>query len=238
MRFSQDYCSKILRESRSVGDGRWNCPAYGLAVKTKGRVAAAFVQLWSLTVSLKKLGWEYDLQARRDGKPVLYLCWHGSQIIPLASFRNRGIVIMTSLSKDGDIQTQSMLSLGYRVIRGSSSRGGARALLGMTKLMKNGFSASITVDGPRGPFHKAKPGAVILAQKTGATVVPIGVGYSKAHRLKNWDRFEIPVPFSRACLALGRPFQISSDCTLEEGILLIEQSISECDRLAQLGVMQ
>jgi len=208
-------------------DPRWSEPAYLPKVRFKGRLAALFVRFWSSTVRLERIGREHEKAAIASGRPVLYVAWHGSQVVPLFEFSNRGILIMTSLSRDGDIQTMSMSCLGYRTVRGSSSRGGARALLGMVREMNRGISASLMVDGPRGPYHEAKPGAVLLAQKTRAVVLPVGVGYANVIRLNNWDRFEIPLPFSRVVVATGMPFDIGSDLDLEAGARLIEARIAE-----------
>ncbi len=214
-------------------DGRLNDSGYLQKVRIKGRLASIFVRFWVSGLRVEKIGWENNQRAKSLGGPVLYVLWHGSQVVPLANFRNRGIIILTSLSRDGDIQDVSMNCLGFRTIRGSSSRGGARALLSLMKELPNAGFAAITVDGPRGPYHVAKPGAVLLAQKTGAAVLPVGVAHSLCHRMKNWDRFEIPFPFSRSILVTGEPFFVDSHLSLENGAALIEEKISECDKLAK-----
>lgn len=213
-------------DSSVSGDPRWLEPAYIPKVRIKGRMAALFVRCWSSTIRLERIGREHEDAAYKTGKPVLYVAWHGSQVVPLFEFSDRGILIMTSLSRDGDIQTMSMSCLGYRTVRGSSSRGGARALLGMVREMNRGISASLMVDGPRGPYHEAKPGAVLLAQKTRAMVLPVGVGYGNVVRLNNWDKFEIPLPFSRVVVATGAPFEIGADIDLTTGARLIESGIA------------
>ncbi|OQA06545.1 MAG: hypothetical protein BWY66_01806 [bacterium ADurb.Bin374] len=217
-----------LEPNTSVKDDpRWNESGYLQKARIKGRLAALFVRFWSSSVRLERIGREYEEAAIASGRPVLYVAWHGSQVVPLFEFCDRGILIMTSLSRDGDIQTMSMSCLGYRTVRGSSSRGGARALLGMVREMNRGISASLMVDGPRGPYHEAKPGAVLLAQKTRAIVLPVGVGYANVIRLNNWDRFEIPIPFSKVVVATGAPFEIGADVDSETGAKLIETRISE-----------
>jgi len=207
-------------------DPRWNEPGYLSRVRIKGRMAALFVRAWASTVRLERLGKDNEDAAHATGRPVLYVAWHGSQLLPGFVFSGRGILIMTSLSRDGDIQTMSMSSLGYRTLRGSSSRGGARALLGMVREMNHGADASLMVDGPRGPYHEAKPGAVLLAQKSRALVLPVGVGYDRVVRLNNWDRFEIPLPFSRVVVAIGTPFEIGADMDVDAGARLIEDRIN------------
>jgi len=207
-------------------DPRWNDPAYLPGVRIKGRMAALLIRTWASTVRAERLGRSWEDAARATGRPILYLVWHGSQMIPGFVFRGRGILIMTSLSRDGDLQTMSMSCMGYRTLRGSSSRGGARALLGMVREMNHGADVSLTVDGPRGPYHQAKPGGVLLAQKSRALVLPVGVGYDRVIRLNNWDRFEIPLPFSRVVVATGAPFEIGPDMDLAAGARLIEERIT------------
>ena len=220
-----------------VIDDRWSEPGYAHKVRIKGRAAALFVRIWSCGLRVERLGWENNRKARQFGKPVLYITWHGSQLVPLALFRDRGIINLISLSRDGDIQNVCMKSLGYRTIRGSSSRGGARALLHMVKEMPKYGAAGFTIDGPRGPFHKAKPGAAILAQKTGAAVLPVGVAHSLCHRLKSWDQFEIPFPFSKSVLVTGEPFFIPAEMNLESAANLMEEKISNCDQLARQRII-
>jgi len=218
--------------ARSGIDERWYEANYAQMVRIKGRLAATFVKFWSSSLHIEKYGWENNESAKSMRKPILYLCWHGSQLVPLSCYRNRGIYVLTSLSRDGDIQTQSMACLGFKTVRGSSSRGGSRALLEMIRSMKSGHDAAIVVDGPKGPYHVAKPGAVLLAQRTGASVIPVGADYARCIKLNNWDRFEIPLPFSRVVVVTGSPFTISPELSLEDGARLIEGKISECDRLA------
>lgn len=208
------------------------CAVAAPRARILGRLAAKFVVLWASQLQIERIGWEHVGNLERSNRPVIYVVWHGSQLVPLACFRKRGITIMTSLSLDGEIQTCSLQCLGYRTVRGSSSRGGARALLAMVRALRDGHQVSMTVDGPRGPYHQVKPGAVMLAQKAQALVVPVSVGYRYHHALTNWDRFEIPLPFSRACLVCGAPFVIPADMPLDQGCRLIEKHLLEGDQLA------
>jgi len=104
-----------------------------------------------------------------------------------------------------------------------------RGLLEMMRLMQSGYTGAITVDGPRGPRHEVKPGAALLAQKTGALLVPIGVGYSRCVSLNNWDRTEIPLPGSRAVMITGEPFTISPETDIQAGCDLIGKRIMACE---------
>ncbi|MBI3037958.1 lysophospholipid acyltransferase family protein [bacterium] len=206
-----------------------NDARYPQKTRMTGRAASLLIRLWVSNLRVKTLGWENDSQAQRSGSPVLYVHWHGSQLVPLAKFSKRGIYILTSLSMDGDIQDISLKCLGFQTVRGSSSKGGGRALLSLIRKMERGFSAALAVDGPRGPYHVSKPGPVILAQRTEANVLPIGVGYDRCYYLRNWDKFEIPLPFSKSVMYIGIPFQIAKETTIEDGERIIESKISECE---------
>ncbi|NLI76994.1 MAG: lysophospholipid acyltransferase family protein [Candidatus Riflebacteria bacterium] len=215
-----------------VVDTRWDEPGYVSRVSLKGRAAAVFIRVLGSSLRLERVGWENNARALATGRPVVYVCWHGSQLAPTYAFRDRGIWIMTSLSRDGDIQTQSLNCLGYRTVRGSSSRGGSRALLEMVRRLRRGEATSMTLDGPRGPRHVAKPGAVLLAQRAGAVVLAVGARYGRAWQLHNWDRFEIPLPFSRVAVVTSEPFTLPPDLPVEEGTRRLADRLGECEAQA------
>jgi lysophospholipid acyltransferase (LPLAT)-like uncharacterized protein len=105
---------------------------------------------------------------------------------------------------------------GFDVVRGSSSRMGATALLELSEILASGRDVLLTPDGPRGPAYELGPGVIFLAQKTRAPVVPINMEYSSCWRVKSWDRFIIPRPFSKVRVIIGQPHQIRSTSTPEE----------------------
>jgi lysophospholipid acyltransferase (LPLAT)-like uncharacterized protein len=134
--------------------------------------------------------------------PVIYILWHNRFFcVPPAWYRlcggHRKTVALTSASHDGDMVARAMAVFGLGSVRGSSSRRGVAALVGLTRALRDGFDISVTPDGPRGPRYRLQSGIIKLAESTGAPVVPIHVRFSAAWRLKTWDRFVIPKPFSR-----------------------------------------
>ncbi len=171
--------AEILQASRRLDDGRWLDSSYQARLRIKARFGAWFITLINSLAKIKKVGFDQYLQAVNSARPTLIVAWHGSLVSSIYCHRKRNIVIMTSLSQDGDILTQTLYNLGYKTVRGSSSRGGMRGLLEMVKLLKSGYNGAITVDGPRGPRHEVKPGAVLVAQKTNALLFPIGLAFSK-----------------------------------------------------------
>lgn len=214
-------------------DSRWQDPLWVAGFKLRALAGASLILALSRLVLVERPTFHKFISACHDGRPVLIVAWHGSLLTSIYCHRRRNIVIMTSLSEDGDVVTQMLYNLGYKCVRGSSSRGGMRSLLEMIRLLKSGHSGAITVDGPRGPRYEVKPGAVLLAQKTGALLVPIGVGYSNKISLNNWDHTEIPLPGSRAVMITGDPFIISPETDIQAGCALIRDRIMACEETAR-----
>lgn len=135
--------------------------------------------------------------------PVVLAFWHGQQTIVIGSHLGGRFAGMSSHSRDGELLAQCIKGLGYRSIRGSSSRGGKEAFDASLQALAEGWSPSLAVDGPRGPRHEPHVGAVALAARSGRPVVWIVSRLSPCWRLSSWDRFEIPLPFCRADLVYG-----------------------------------
>jgi len=138
----------------------------------------------------------------------IYAFWHGRLFMAMYYLRNRGIVVMTSGSRDGEFIMGVCRRFGYGAARGSSSRGGSRALAEMMRKLRSN-EVILTIDGPRGPRYVAKPGAVWLAAQTGSPVIPFCISAEKKWTLSSWDLFQIPKPFTRAVLLMGRPIYVA-----------------------------
>lgn len=222
-----------IHGSMRLGDGRWQNPGWVTALKLKSIGGAALILALSKLVRIERPTFKKFTRACQDGRPVVIIAWHGSLLVPIYCHRRLNLVNMTSLSEDGDLITNILYNLGYECVRGSSSRGGMRVLLEMIRLLKSGRNGAITVDGPRGPRHEVKPGVVMLAQKTGALLVPVGMGYSNSICLNNWDRTEIPLPGSRAVMITGDPFTISAQSDIQQGCDLVRDRIMACEKAAR-----
>ncbi len=140
--------------------------------------------------------------------PVIYVFWHRCVFVATHFFRHRNIQVMTSSSFDGEYIARIIEKFGYGAVRGSSSRGAVRALLGMHTEIERGESVAFTIDGPRGPRYQAKPGPVLLARNTQVPILPFHIAVEKAWLLRSWDRFVIPKPFSRVLVRLGRLLRV------------------------------
>jgi lysophospholipid acyltransferase (LPLAT)-like uncharacterized protein len=143
-----------------------------------------------------------------EGGRFVYATWHETVFIPTWLFSQKDTSWLIGQHADGEIAAQVSLQLGASVIRGSSSRGGTAALLRMLRAPDATRHIGITVDGPRGPRRKFQFGAVYLASRTGKPIVPIGLGFARCWRAKSWDRFAVPLPFSRVRCASLHPLVV------------------------------
>jgi lysophospholipid acyltransferase (LPLAT)-like uncharacterized protein len=156
-------------------------------------------------------GIENLLAIETAGNLPIYSFWHDRIFLGTYFFRNRGIVVMTSQSFDGEYIARFIQRFGYGAIRGSSSKGGTRALVEMVKSMRSGHAMAFTVDGPRGPRYQAKRGPLILAKKSGNPVLPFVIEPKRYWSLNNWDKMQIPKPLGKAFVIIGKPIYVDSD---------------------------
>lgn len=167
------------------------------------RLGAWVLRLLATTWRVRTVNGEPLDAARQSGQRVLFALWHGELLPLLWHQRGRGVAVVISEHRDGEIIARIAESLGYRTVRGSSSRGASRALLGLARAIDEGSDGAITPDGPRGPAHVFASGAAVAAQRTGVPIVPIRASASRAWRLRSWDRFLIPKPFARVTVTMG-----------------------------------
>jgi lysophospholipid acyltransferase (LPLAT)-like uncharacterized protein len=148
------------------------------------------------------------LRSRRQ--PFIFAFWHGTMLPLVWLHRGEGVPVVISEHRDGEIIARIVERFGFTTIRGSTTRGAARALLGIVRELEAGSEVAVTPDGPRGPARKFASGALVAAQRVGVPIVCIGVSASRAWRLKSWDSFMIPKPFSRVCIAYAVPTCVSA----------------------------
>lgn len=153
-------------------------------------------------------GWENLESIEKSRKKPIYAFWHNRIFSATYFFRNRGIVVITSQSFDGEYIARFIQRFGYGAARGSSTRGGVGALVQMIRLMKKGFPTGFTVDGPKGPKYVAKTGAILLAKKTENPVMPFSVEVKNYWKINSWDKLQIPKPFSRAKVFIAAPVYV------------------------------
>jgi lysophospholipid acyltransferase (LPLAT)-like uncharacterized protein len=177
------------------------------------------LQLWALTLRYK-----IDDRAGVVGEGIAqnYIAslWHNRLLLfPFVLrrfFPDRHGAALISASRDGELLADAIKRFGYDVVRGSSSRLGATAILQLSEVLASGRDVVITPDGPRGPAYELGPGIIFLAQKSGAAVVPVNIEYSRCWRLKSWDRFILPRPFAKVGVVIGSPHHVKLSETPEE----------------------
>ncbi len=202
--------------------------------------------IWLGGVLLRGLGatWRvrvYGRQALLDRGPqaarVVYTLWHG-QMLPLVWAHRQPTAVMISEHRDGEIIARVIGHLGFSAVRGSTSRGGARALLEAVQTLKRGDDIAITPDGPRGPQHAFAPGALLLAFRAGASVIPLVAHVNRKWQLRSWDGFEIPKPFARVTVVYGTPVQpegADARSVAEHAPRFAERMLQEMERARLLG---
>jgi len=169
----------------------------------------------------RTLRWRVDGMQHLDairaaGRQPVMAFWHGRILPATFYFRRRGIVVITSENFDGEWIARIIERFGYGTARGSTTRGGLKAMKQLVRDMEEGKPAGFTVDGPRGPARAAQPGAIWLAKATGNPVLPFHLEASRHWSLGSWDRTQIPKPFSTVALAIGEPIPVAADATDEE----------------------
>jgi lysophospholipid acyltransferase (LPLAT)-like uncharacterized protein len=177
-------------------------------------------------------GLEHLEAIRASGRQPVMAFWHGRILPATFYFRRRGIVVITSENFDGEWIARIIERFGYGTARGSTSRGGRKAILQMMRDIKAGRPAGFTLDGPRGPARVAQAGAVWLASATGNPVLPFHLEASSHWSLRSWDRTQIPKPFSTVALVVGEPMEVPVDASDE----VLEQSRQDLER--RLGALE
>jgi lysophospholipid acyltransferase (LPLAT)-like uncharacterized protein len=175
--------------------------------------AAAILFSWAIrfigaTIRFDSRGMEHFDEVAAAGRVPIYTFWHDRIFSGTYFFRRRGIVIMTSQSFDGEYIARFIQKFGYGAIRGSSTRGGVRALVEMIRAMRRDLPVGFSVDGPKGPRYEVKAGPVLLAQKTGNPMVPFVLQPRSFWTLNSWDRMQIPRPFTRCLVSVAKPVYV------------------------------
>lgn len=173
------------------------------------------IRLIGSTLRWQVEGWEHFQSIKERGGNLIYAFWHGRIFMGTFFWRERGIVVMTSQNRDGEYIAGVIGRFGYGAARGSSTRGGRGALVEMIRELRKKKDVAFTIDGPKGPRYVAKPGAIWIASKSGAPVLPFHISVERKWVLNSWDRFHIPWPFSRALVLIGSPIYVERDVSEE-----------------------
>ncbi|HTE05687.1 MAG TPA: lysophospholipid acyltransferase family protein [Planctomycetota bacterium] len=156
------------------------------------------------------------LQRRAAGEDVrcIYAGWHGNLWHTIGALRHHGVLALVSSHRDGEIIARVLRRMGFRLARGSSTRGGARAMLDMTRVAREATAdLAVAIDGPRGPAREVKEGVLYAASRTGLPIVPVGLWVDRAWRTKSWDTHVIGKPLCRAAIVYGAEIHVPGDAT-------------------------
>lgn len=200
-----------------------------LLIRVADLAAYLLINLVGLTARFEVTGWENHDKAEAGGGLPIYVFWHDRIFLTTYWWRNRRIVVMTSRSFDGEYIARFIQRFGYGAVRGSSTRGGLGAVIGMARLMRAGCTTAFTIDGPKGPRYVAKMGAVLLAKKTGQPIVPVTMALKRFWTLPSWDLLQIPKPFTRARVYVAPPIYVPADAGEE----MLNHKLDELQRVLE-----
>lgn len=195
-------------------------------------ILSPIVRIWSKSLRYERINYE-QVKAIRSNEPVIFALWHDELFAPCYLHRDEGVIAVVSASKDGELLAGVLESLGYNLARGSSNREGLRALRSAYKTMHSrNQDAVFTIDGPKGPRHKAKEGIFYLAYKANAPIVPTRVQLTRKKLFqKAWDNFQLPIPGSSCKIIYGEPYKLNCEKInselIEKEQLILEQKMEQ-----------
>ena len=208
-------------------DPSWrSSPAKRLQARAISALGYPIVAALGSTLRWRAEGLEHLEEVVRGGRQPIMAFWHGRILPATVYFRRRGIVVITSENFDGEWIAGIIERFGYGTARGSTSRGGRKALRQLTREMAAGRPAAFTLDGPRGPARVAQAGAVWLAKTTGNPVVPFHIEADRHWTLNSWDRTQIPKPFAVSAIAIGEPLFVDKD-TDAAGLEIVTRALQQ-----------
>ena len=199
---------------------------------------------WTAYIAVRLLGptirmavsWEEDSPRSLAERPHVYSFWHNCMITAMYWCRDLGVRVMSSDSFDGEYTGRIMQRFGFVKVRGSSSKGAIRALLGMRRALEEGWTVAFTIDGPKGPRYVAKPGPVSLSRSTGAPMVVFHIAHERAWVLKTWDGCTIPKPFTRALMRISGPIRVPADGDQEQYHRELQTALDRVREFAEANV--
>jgi lysophospholipid acyltransferase (LPLAT)-like uncharacterized protein len=198
-------------------------------------IGAPLIEALGGTYRWRESGADGFQAVQRSGRQPILSLWHGRILAATLYFRDRGVIAMTSRNFDGEWIARLMRRFGYGAARGSTSRGGPRALAQLRRDMAEGHPAAFTVDGPRGPARRAQAGAVWLASVTGNPLLPFHIEASRFWTVDSWDRHQVPKPGSDLAIVIGAPIDVPSEATadiIEQARVTLERALVDLEARA------
>lgn len=200
-------------------------------------LCSGYIRLVGLTSKIHFLRLPILEEFLNQKKPFMFAFWHNRQFFLGYPRQHNGVSVLVSQSEDGEFIARSVKYLGIKSIRGSSTRGGVKALAEMIRTLKKGGNLAITPDGPKGPAFQVQAGVIHVAQKTGAAIIPLCCSYAHKKIFKSWDLYQIPYPFNNIVVGYGAPLYLSENESMETASQRIKKALDdltqETDLLAQ-----
>lgn len=216
--------------------------AEGLRIEALSLAASTLHRLLHATYRTRVLDRTYaERRAAGDDVRCIYAGWHGNLWHTIGPLRHTGVLGLVSSHRDGEIIARMLRRLGFRLARGSSTRGGARAMLDMTRVAREATTdLAVAIDGPRGPAREVKEGVLYASSRTGLPIVPVGLWVDRAWRTKSWDTHVIGKPLCRTAIAYGPEIRVPPDATraqlLEVWAPALVRAMDEAEARARAAV--
>lgn len=216
-----------MKDARGTSD-------LSLRVKFSLLAGSGVIRALASTWRYRVIGGSRLEKLRAERTPIVFALWHGQMLPLLWQHRDQGVAVLVSEHKDGEVIARILQSMGYRLIRGSTSRGAGRALIGLVRTLKEGNDVAVTPDGPRGPRHRFAPGAAVAAHRAAAPILATVAHVDRFWQLKTWDGFMIPKPFARITIAYGEPTRVDASSPREaaEHAMRLEALMNDVQRVA------
>lgn len=194
-------------------------------------IGTPLVEALGSTYTWRESGAGHLREVTQQGRQPILALWHGCILTATLYFRDRGIVAMTSENFDGEWVARLMGRFGYHAARGSTSRGGAKALAQLRREMAGGYPTAFTVDGPRGPARVAQPGAAWLASASGHPIVPFHIEGDRFWTVRSWDGHQVPKPGATLGVAIGAPIEVpdGAEDAIEAGRAAVQRALVELE---------
>lgn len=198
------------------------------------RLAAWYMKFVFATSRWSWIGREHPDTFWRENRPFIMAMWHGRLFLMMPSWftDSMHIRMLASHHRDGQLVAQTIAYFGLGSVTGSSSKGGSQALRAMLKALKDGEAVGITPDGPRGPRMRATEGIIALARLSGCPILPATASIRHGFVLDTWDRFVVPLPFSKGVFAWGEPIEVAEDAALDQARILLEERLNALTQAA------
>lgn len=198
-----------------------------------GLAGKGLINLIFGSMRIQVIGFE-AVQQLVESKKIIFAFWHSRLLMISYLYQGWGAAIMVSQSKDGEIIARILSRQGHRIVRGSTSRGGARAMVNMIRILKEeGCTGGIIPDGPRGPRYKVQPGVIALGKKTGYPIIPISYSAQRIKAFDSWDRFVLPYPFTKGTFIYGNPIFVPKGSTPKKEKELCARLEKELNRITK-----